>query len=600
MLGDNSEVGITVSPASDAACLILGGARHARPGGGRPRRGARGWRGAGAVARAGRHHATARGCATGSTTFRPEVVVNCAAFTTVDDCESEPDAALRGQRRRRSATSRPRRAQAGARLVHVSTDYVFDGAAREPYREDASDGAALGLRREQARGRAAGARLRRARWWCGRAGSSAPAARTSSPTIAGLIARRRAPLRVVDDQVGCPTYTPFLARALLAIWRAGAQRASSTTATASRSPGTASPREIARPWSGRRRRGRAGHHRGVPPSGAAARPTRCSTSTASRRPSGRRGRALARGARPSYLEPRMTEGVRCMRASDHRHHRLRRLAPGRVPARRAARTSRSSAPTAGAAAMDNIEHLRAISVKLLECDLRDYTSVHAGARAARARTAIFHLAAQSFVPSSWNAPSRDADRPTSPARPTSSRRSARWPRPGDPDRLLVARSTAWCCPDEVPIKETNPLRPLSPYAVSKVAQDYPRLPVLPELRHQGRAHARLQPHRPAARRGLRDLELRQAGGVDRGRAAGAGDPGRQPRRDARLHRRARHGARLLAGGRPRASRARSTTSPPATAITIREMLDQLLSLLEGRGEGRDRSRRACARRTSRS
>ena len=71
--------------------------------------------------------------------FRPEVVVNCAAFTKVDACEEDEEraTAVNGAAVANVAAAAGR---AGARLVHVSSDYVFDGTAREPYREDAPTG----------------------------------------------------------------------------------------------------------------------------------------------------------------------------------------------------------------------------------------------------------------------------------------------------------------------------------------------------------------------------------------------------------------------------------------------------------------------------
>src|SRR3954469_12492930 len=68
--------------------------------------------------------------------FRPEVVVNCAAYTKVDAAETERERAfaVNGEGAGHAAALAER---AGARLVHVSTDYVFDGRASEPYREDA-------------------------------------------------------------------------------------------------------------------------------------------------------------------------------------------------------------------------------------------------------------------------------------------------------------------------------------------------------------------------------------------------------------------------------------------------------------------------------
>ena len=67
------------------------------------------------------------------------------------------------------------------------------------------------------------------------------------------------------------------------------------------------------------------------------------------------------------------------------------------------------------------------------------------------------------------------------------------------------------------MKETNPLRPLSPYAVSKVAQDLLAYQYFQELRPEDRPDARVQPHRAAAGRRLRHLEFRQADRRDRER-----------------------------------------------------------------------------------
>jgi GDP-4-dehydro-6-deoxy-D-mannose reductase len=119
--------------------------------------------------------------------------------------------------------------------------------------------------------------------------------------------------------------------------------------------------------------------------------------------------------------------------------------------------------------MENIEHLRS-KVKLLECDLRDYTSVHAALAASRPDY-IFHLAAQSFVPSSWTAPNETLT--TNVSSQTNLFEAIR-ALGLDPVVQLACSSEEYglVLPDEVPIKETNPLRPLSPYAVSKVAQDY--------------------------------------------------------------------------------------------------------------------------------
>jgi GDP-4-dehydro-6-deoxy-D-mannose reductase len=119
--------------------------------------------------------------------------------------------------------------------------------------------------------------------------------------------------------------------------------------------------------------------------------------------------------------------------------------------------------------MDNVEHLRS-RIRLLEADLRDYTSMHAALDKSKPDV-IFHLAAQSFVPSSWTAPNETLT--TNVSGQTNLFEAIRALRL-DPVVQIACSSEQYglVLPDETPIKETNPLRPLSPYAVSKVAQDY--------------------------------------------------------------------------------------------------------------------------------
>jgi len=152
--------------------------------------------------------------------FAPEAVINCAAFTQVDACETERDWA---QRVNCDAVGRLADAvvDAGARLVHVSTDYVFDGRAEHPYRETDATGPCSVYGASKLAGErealAAGALVVRASWLFGPGGSN------FAGTIVRLIAEGRTPLRVVDDQIGAPTYTPFLARALWDLAATGAQ-----------------------------------------------------------------------------------------------------------------------------------------------------------------------------------------------------------------------------------------------------------------------------------------------------------------------------------------------------------------------------------------
>ena len=119
--------------------------------------------------------------------------------------------------------------------------------------------------------------------------------------------------------------------------------------------------------------------------------------------------------------------------------------------------------------MDNVEHIDR-RIHLVECDLRDYFSVHQ-AVGTSSPDVVFHLAAQSFVPSSWTAPNDTLT--TNVSGQTNLFEAVRALRL-DPVIQIACSSEQYglVLPGETPIKETNPLRPLSPYAVSKVAQDY--------------------------------------------------------------------------------------------------------------------------------
>ncbi|MCL2031571.1 MAG: dTDP-4-dehydrorhamnose reductase [Oscillospiraceae bacterium] len=144
---------------------------------------------------------------------RPDVILNCAAMTDVDACETKPEDALRvnalGPRNLAMAAE-----GADASLVHISTDYVFSGEGRAPLREwDLPDPKTVygksKLLGEQYVSRFCQRHfIVRTSWLYG------PDGHNFVKTILRH-AREKGALKVVDDQRGCPTYTADLARCLL-------------------------------------------------------------------------------------------------------------------------------------------------------------------------------------------------------------------------------------------------------------------------------------------------------------------------------------------------------------------------------------------------
>lgn len=145
--------------------------------------------------------------------LHPDVVVNAAAYTLVDQAEREPERAslLNAVEPGRLALAC---AEADTALIHVSTDYVFDGRKGAPYVETDLTGPLNAYGRSKLAGEtgvaAAGGRhlILRTSW------VFAPWGRNFVRTILRLAAEGR-PLRVVEDQFGCPTYAPDLAALVL-------------------------------------------------------------------------------------------------------------------------------------------------------------------------------------------------------------------------------------------------------------------------------------------------------------------------------------------------------------------------------------------------
>lgn len=149
----------------------------------------------------------------------PQWIVDCAAFTRVDDCEGNPDA-FRLNAEGPEVLARSCR-EADAKLLHISTDYVFDGEKGSPYTEDDEPnplndygrGKLEGERRAM-EAHPEGVTIVRTAWMFGANGPCFP------KTILNA-ARQARPLRVVADQTGSPTFASDLARAILLLLHLG-------------------------------------------------------------------------------------------------------------------------------------------------------------------------------------------------------------------------------------------------------------------------------------------------------------------------------------------------------------------------------------------
>jgi dTDP-4-dehydrorhamnose reductase len=146
---------------------------------------------------------------------RPDVIVNCAAYTKVDQAEAEESIAnaINGSAVELLATAAN---EVGALLVQISTDFVFDGKKREPYEINDPTNPLSAYGRSKFLGETAARHAEkhvivRTSWLFG----------LNGPNFVKAIRRQvdlgTTPLRVVNDQRGRPTYTPHLAEAILRI-----------------------------------------------------------------------------------------------------------------------------------------------------------------------------------------------------------------------------------------------------------------------------------------------------------------------------------------------------------------------------------------------
>lgn len=153
------------------------------------------------------------------TAWRPDVVVNSAAWTDVDGCARDPERAMRINGEAAGAVAAAA-AAAGALIVQISSNEVFDGTLDRPYAEDDEPNpinpyGASKLAGERAVAAANPRHLIvRTAWLYG------PGERNFPRKILAVAERARAarePLRVVDDEWGNPTWTPWLAEAIVAL-----------------------------------------------------------------------------------------------------------------------------------------------------------------------------------------------------------------------------------------------------------------------------------------------------------------------------------------------------------------------------------------------
>ncbi|MCO5132151.1 MAG: dTDP-4-dehydrorhamnose reductase [Xanthobacteraceae bacterium] len=146
---------------------------------------------------------------------RPDVIVNPAAFTAVDQAESQSELAFAINRdgARNVASVAARHA---IPLIHLSTDYVFDGEKDGAYLESDATNPQTVYGASKLAGERAIAEVHPRSIVLRTAWVYAPYGSNFVRTMVRLAARNQ-PLRVVEDQVGCPTYAPDLARTILAM-----------------------------------------------------------------------------------------------------------------------------------------------------------------------------------------------------------------------------------------------------------------------------------------------------------------------------------------------------------------------------------------------
>ena len=155
------------------------------------------------------------------TSHTPDIIVNCAAFTNVDKCETERETAFNvnalGPKYIATAAKK-----CGARLIQISTDFVFEGNGNKPYTEEdqtnpLSEYGRTKLEGERnIRNHSNSFLIVRTSWLFGHNGVNFAAKMLE-------LAEHNKELSIVTDEIGSPTYTPDLAEALLTLIKQGSE-----------------------------------------------------------------------------------------------------------------------------------------------------------------------------------------------------------------------------------------------------------------------------------------------------------------------------------------------------------------------------------------
>jgi dTDP-4-dehydrorhamnose reductase len=150
----------------------------------------------------------------------PDAVINCAAFTAVDDCETNREAAFALNADACENLALAAKASSSL-LIHISTDYVFDGAASSPYTEESATDPQTVYGQSKLRGEeiiadlyGGGSMIFRIAWLYGAGGANFV---KTIRRIASSGRQENKPLKVVNDQFGTPTWTVSVCRQILSV-----------------------------------------------------------------------------------------------------------------------------------------------------------------------------------------------------------------------------------------------------------------------------------------------------------------------------------------------------------------------------------------------